>query len=339
MKRMILGLRMRVFMVRESLRLALAMWDDMRRYGRHSCTGFSRGRLRLGQTQGRMIATCHVIEKGLSMPDCRPRFGTAIVQSLHQLMRDYEEKGGSTCDPHFQSGLEVLEGYDLKHKELGVAVNDILTPALREDMRRWRRGCTIGHLGVLNFTRDSFFAEHEMAFPEFNESRHSCRHFDPTLEVEPERMQRAVQMALRSPSACNRQPARIYAVTDRASVEKCMGLHSGSRGFKHLIPSLLIVAARMDVFTGPGERYESYIDGGLFSMSLMLALHQQRLGCVPLNWSVTPGQDRRLKALVGIPDSENIVMILAIGHPAETFSIPQSSRRKLEEVLEFRKVR
>jgi len=188
---------------------------------------------------------------------------------------------------------------------------------------------------VLHFTRDSFFAGNQASFPEFNASRRSCRHFDPSIPVERPLIVEAVRMALRSPSACNRQPARVYAVTEKSAVERCMELHNGSRGFSHLIPALLIVSARMDVFTGPGERYESYIDGGLFSMSLMLALHYQRLGCVPLNWSVGPAQDRRLKALVGIPDSENVVMLLAVGQPADRFSIPQSARRKVDEVLQF----
>jgi len=85
-----------------------------------------------------MIATCHVLEKGLSMPECRPRFGAAMVTALHQLMRDYEAKGGSCCDPHFQSSLEALEGYASRHDVLKVDVTDILTEPIRKDMGRWR---------------------------------------------------------------------------------------------------------------------------------------------------------------------------------------------------------
>jgi len=336
MKRFISRLRLRLFMVKESLNLVLAGLDDMRRYGRHSCTGLARRRLRLGQIQGRMIATCHVLEKGLSMSECRPRFGSAMVASLHALMHDYTAAGGSCCDPHFQSSLEALEGYARKHKDLEVAIEDILTPAIREDMVRWHAACPVEHLGVLSFTRESFFARSDAPFPEFNDSRHSCRHFDPGATVDRQPLEQAVRMALRSPSACNRQPVRVYAVTGKALVERCMDLHNGSRGFSHLIPALLVVASRMDVFTGVGERYESYIDGGLFSMSLMLGLHHQKLGCVPLNWSVSPARDRQLKALLNIPDCENIVMLLAVGHPASAFAIPQSSRRRLDEVLTFR---
>lgn len=335
MKNWIHRLRLRAFMAREFLHLILAGWNDLRRYGRHSCTGFSRTRLKLGQTQGRMIATCHVLEKGLSMPEPRPRFGEAMVKSLHELMHAYASSGGSCRDPHFQSALEVLQGYAQRHAELGVNVDDILIPAIRKDMETWQTGCNIEHLGILHFTRDSFFSASDSIFPEFNASRHSCRHFDPSLPVERDRIECAVRMALRSPSACNRQPVRVYAITDKPAVDRCMALHNGSRGFGHLIPALLIVTARMDVFTGPGERNESYIDGGLFSMSLMLALHQQRLGCVPLNWSVVPRQDRKLKSLATIPDGENVIMLLAIGHPVERFSIPQSARRGLDEVLEF----
>ena len=190
--------------------------------------------------------------------------------------------------------------------------------------------------GVLPFTRETFFADADAPFAAFHASRHSCRHFDPSLTIDPARVQEAVRIAMRAPSGCNRQPWRVYFIRSKALLEKCLKLHSGSRGFNHLIPGLLIVSARIALYAGPGERNQTYTDGGLFCMSLMLGLHHQRVGCVPLNWSVRPEPDRQLKAVARIPASENILMLLGIGHPVERFAVPQSTRRDIEEVFVIR---
>lgn len=335
MNRIIQHLRYRAFMAKEYVQLAAAAWDDLRRYAKYSFTGFSRRRGQLGLIQGRLMASCHVLEKGLSMPECRALFGKAAVQTLYRFLLEYEAKGGQCSDPHFRSGLEALQGYIKKHQEMNVSVDDVITPAMRENLARWQADFVGPNPGVLSFTPETFFAEADAPFGIFCGSRHSCRHFDPSLPVDPVRIREAVRSALRTPSGCNRQPWRVHAITGKTLLERCVKLHGGSRGFNHLIPVLLIVSARIDVYGGSGERNQTYVDGSLFAMNLMLGLHHQRLGCVPLNWSVTPRLDRQLKAATGIPPSENILMLLGIGHPVEQFTVPQSTRRSLEEVLVF----
>lgn len=336
MNKSVQRLRYSAFMAREFVRLVTATWDDLRRYAKYSVTGFSRRRGQLGQIEGRLMAACHVLEKGLSMPESRPRFGEGAVRTLYGFLEEYEARGGQSCNPHFRSGLEALEGYLKKHQEIKVNVDDIITSVMLETMVRWKTEGAGPNPGVLSFTSETFFADADASFGVFGISRHSCRHFDPLLPVDPISIKEAVRVALRTPSSCNRQPWRVYAITSKPLVEQCLKLHHGSRGFNHLIPALAIVSARIDVYGGPGERNQTYVDGGLFAMSLMFAFHHQRLGCVPLNWSVTPELDRQLKAVTGIPPSENILMLLGIGHPVKHFVVPQSTRRSIEEVLIFR---
>lgn len=333
MKRIYRRVRYLAFKIKELFQLASACWNDMIRYARYSHTGFSRDDGRLGQLEGRLMAAGHVIEKGLSMPESRVRFGAASVAVLYDFLVEYQKKGGSCQSPCFQSGLEALEGYIKKHKELGVDIDDIVTLPMRENMARWTSGCSKPKPGVLSFTSETFFAEADSSFSAFHNSRHSCRHFDVSLPVDLALVENAVRIALRTPSGCNRQPWRVYSITNKSILQKCLELHSGSRGFKQLIPALLIISARIDVYAGPDERNQTYTDGGLFCMSLMLALHHQRVGCVPLNWSVRPNLDRQMKAVAGIPESENILMLMGIGHPVKCFTVPQSARRQVDEVL------
>ena len=84
-------------------------------------------------------------------------------------------------------------------------------------------------------------------------------------------------------------------------------------------------------FDGFKERNQAYIDGGLFSMSLMYALHHQELGCVPMCWLATNERDDAFRAEAGIQDNEVIMMLLGVGVPVAEFSAPASQRRLVED--------
>ena len=58
-----------------------------------------------------------------------------------------------------------------------------------------------------------------------------------------------------------------------------------------------------------------------------------RLGAVPLNWSVIPVSDKRLRKAGNLPNPESIVMLIGIGHPAGPTMMPISQRRQTGEIL------
>jgi nitroreductase len=86
-------------------------------------------------------------------------------------------------------------------------------------------------------------------------------------------------------------------------------------------------------FMNIGERNQGWIDGGMFSMQLLLALHAEGLGACPLNWSTDYKEDERFRAISVIPDHEIIMMFIAVGHLPDEFKIAQSARRPLSEIL------
>ncbi len=84
-----------------------------------------------------------------------------------------------------------------------------------------------------------------------------------------------------------------------------------------------------------GGRAQGWIDGGLFAMSLIYALHSQQLVSCALNWSKGREVDLRLKKRFRIPHSESIILLLAVGHPQESYEVAQSWRKPLEDVRFF----
>ena len=45
-----------------------------------------------------------------------------------------------------------------------------------------------------------------------------------------ESIEQAVELAKYAPSACNKQPVRIYVVFDKENVEKILDMQQGNRG-------------------------------------------------------------------------------------------------------------
>ena len=52
---------------------------------------------------------------------------------------------------------------------------------------------------------------------------------------------------------------------------------------------LLIIAMDLKAFVPAHERYQHWIDGGMFSMSIIYALHSLGLSSCCLNWSKLGG--------------------------------------------------
>src|SRR5690606_4137667 len=74
------------------------------------------------------------------------------------------------------------------------------------------------------------------------------------------------------------------------------------------------LAFELHCFLDPGERNQGWVEGGMFAMTFVLALHARGLASCCLNWAKDPESDQRMHALSGIPRSERIIMLLAIDH-------------------------
>jgi nitroreductase len=108
---------------------------------------------------------------------------------------------------------------------------------------------------------------------------------------------------------------------------------NGNRGFGDQAAYVLIVTTDIQSFTSVGERNQAWIDGGMFAMSLIWALHSLGLGTCCLNFCVEKETDTALRASAGIPDAQAVIMMLAVGALPAEFAVAQSPRKRLEEMI------
>ena len=76
-----------------------------------------------------------------------------------------------------------------------------------------------------------------------------------------------------------------------------------------------------------------YVDGGIYVMNLLYALHYYHIGACTLNWSVTPDTDHELKKILAIDETEAVVALIAIGHVPNEFKVAASHRLNVSSIM------
>lgn len=280
--------------------------------------------------EARIIMHYHVLEKGLTMPDRRLGFGAPMVLSLIALIDEFEHRFG--MDNHQVAyAVGVVKEYEDLHRSLGYDCS--------QNSDFWRRlhAFTGKHVHIPNsrqchYTRSQFYAAVNAPFEVLSASRHCVRNYSGK-EVSLRKIENAVTMALSTPSACNRNHARVHCVCDKKLAMTILELQGGNRGFGHLADKVLIVTTKTEYLIFERERKDDMINGGMFLMSLCLALYCQEVAYCILTWAVDPEKDRRMRRLVKLPDTENVVALLCIGEAPDEFDVAASPRRSLDEVL------
>jgi len=308
--------------------LALDCAYDFRRFLRNSAiqgTPASRERLR-----SRINVDYHKIEKGLSIESTRVGFGADGVRRLLRYLPEYERLYG--VDDVWNVALTNLFAYYEFNRKNGLDDTKLYRKLVRLMAVAGTYGGETGPGGIRATSRDEIQRAAKRDLTDFFASRHSIRNFAPG-EVDPELVRSAVRMAQRAPSVCNRQSAKVYVLRDEEEKRQALALQGGNRGFGDQADVVMIVTSDVTHFVSPGERNQCWIDGGLFAMSLVYALHSLGLGTCCLNWAKRRHVDRELKAATGIPESEAVIMMLAVGRLPDSLHVAQSPRKRLEEVL------
>ncbi len=293
-----------------------------------------------GDTQDKLAGLItigyHGLEKGMSLHAPRPMFGRKNVRTTYNLV--YRYVGAYGWDEVSGTALSVLEAYQAFN--LAAGHDD---PELEQKLASLRAqfgeaGKIAPAGGTKAVTRDEIWRQSKMDLAPFFAARSSIRDF-PDEPVSRDLIRQAVKMAQKTPSVCNRQAGRVHLFDDRKAIARLLQIQGGARGFSESVPMLLVISADISRFQSTGERYQGWIDGGLFAMSVIYALHSLGLGSCCLNWSKIPQDDRALVRAVPELESERVIMFLAVGHLPEKLNVPISNSPPIEEVLSVGQVR
>lgn len=315
-------------------RLTACYIYDLRRYYCAASKGsdsINIGRDQYIELRSWIAADTHKLEKGLSLKKPRPGFGRPVARRLFENMQDYVNAFGVDCT--IQIAVTVLLAYCRFNEEQGDDNHEFYTD-VRSVVAGYGENCEQSQLGgIMKVRRDIIWEQGRIpGIEQFFLSRYSIRNFSQE-PVSLDTVKRAIQIAQKTPSVCNRQSWKAYVFLDETSRKRILGCQHGNRGFGDLAGGVLVCTSDLSTFFGYGERNQAWIDGGMFAMSLVYGLHAVGLGSCCLNWSEEPKQDRYMREIAGIPDNEAVTMLIAIGNLPEEFNVAQSVRKPLEEVL------
>lgn len=282
------------------------------------------------QLQAVITKNYHGIEKGLALKEPRVGFGEKKINTLISNLSKYIDKYG--VDKITNIAFNVLFVYyefNLTHGHKDENLYKIILQ-LKNKISGIKEDCRQG--GVVEVTKHSILEKAQVNLPEFLESRYSIRDFAKD-EVDLRLIEKAVKMAQKTPSVCNRQSSKVYVFSSKEDKQKVLSYQNGNRGFGYQASKVLIVVSDLEHFIAVGERNQCWIDGGMYAMSLIYALHSLGLGTCCLNWSVESNVDLALKRTTEIKDSESIIMMIAVGHLPNKLKIAQSPRKTVEQVL------
>ena len=175
-----------------------------------------------------------------------------------------------------------------------------------------------------------------MDFLEIANARQSCRSYEETKAVEPEKLQKVLEAARLAPSACNGQPYTLTVCTGEKAKEVALLTRGmgGMNKFAVQAPVCIVISEAAYNRTAAlgakvkGNDYRS-IDIGIMTAYLTAEATAQGLSTCILGWL----DDEKIRAVCGTNSATRLVITL--GYAAEGDKLRPKKRKELGELVRF----
>lgn len=283
--------------------------------------------------EAKILRQTHVIEKGMSLSHPREKFGVQKALELLEFIDEFVECGYKIEDSiPVLNAIGVLKAYLAYHEEHGFKPENVL----KKFEKYLKYLLEKEKYGIIEVSKAELKKEAQGAFPEFFMSRHSVRQFsEQTIDVSD--IEKAVKLAMKAPSACNRQSCKAYFYRDKEVNKRLGELIAGNTGFDGEVQNYIVITSDMSAFYDLFERNQVYVDGGIFTMALVEALHYYGIAsCILQNGEYKERNLKFKEICKNIPENEKIILFIAIGYYKDHFTYAVSHRKNLDNVLIIR---
>lgn len=177
----------------------------------------------------------------------------------------------------------------------------------------------------------------EPTFSEVMKTRRSVRNYDASKTISQEEVRTLLAEIQEAPSWANQQPSRYYVAMTPEKADAVRELIGEGNKKNTAGASVFIVATfergRSGFFRGTpaneiGDGWGAY-DCGLSNAFLVLQARAMGFDTLIMGMRDADG----LRALLGIPDTETVMAVIALGYRADEPNRPE--RKNLDEVVRF----
>ena len=174
-----------------------------------------------------------------------------------------------------------------------------------------------------------------MNFTEIAETRYSCRGYDPSREVEQEKLDAILRTARLSPSACNGQPYHITVCRGDSAARVAKAVKGvGINKFADQAPVMIVISEmpyNKTAAIGAKLKKNDYrsIDIGILSVYITAEATAQGLGTCIIGWL----DSEKIKEICGVDGT--VRLVVSLGYPVDDVNIRAKKRKPLDELVSY----
>lgn len=195
-------------------------------------------------------------------------------------MDKYIELEYDKNDHRFQQAISVIKSYIDFHDNSNTNIDWVEN--IYKEYSRYLHTSNCNDGGFNTATKSSLPEFGAINFKELSENRHSIRDFGEE-NINKNDIIEVVNMATKTPSVCNRQGYKVYHIPDNSLLKQVLKIQDGLRGNGENLKDILLVKSSREYMIAANERNQTYIDGGMFLMTLIYALTFKNLATYTLN--------------------------------------------------------
>lgn len=265
----------------------------------------------------------HKIEKGLTLKPRRDYFGKKVIENIMQGTDTLIELAPNNKD--INNSLNVLKHYLDAHN--GSTKLDYIKSYLEKKISV----STISSPLIIN----PKISESDLnGYETVLKTRKSVRYYQDK-KIDTEDIIKSVELALLTPSVCNRQSWHVHFIQDKNIINQLISFQNGNTGFGKDIKNLIIITGDINSFLSPKERNQLWFDSGLFSMNLINSLHANNIASCFLNWCQDKKVSSKVQSILNIPKFEVPTVFVSLGYYEENTEVCHSPRKNIKECLKF----
>lgn len=287
----------------------------------------------------RTLMPCHTVEKGMALKNYEPGHGKKAVNEVLNRMSEFSQQDIINNYPFLECvsviscWLDIQETADVDVKlerarfeeQLnrfeGIEYSDFIKAA--EDM-----------VSGASFINKEYLLEKSHAqFADLAKNRHSIRAFS-NEEITREELMRVIKTASYAPSACNRQPVKVYTSLDADKNNTISKYVPGNKEFENDVPYYMIVTSNREYF-GDSEFCQWFVNGGIALAYITLSMFSEGIGSCIFQWPSNYPGECELKKLSGISEAESICGIIGYGKLPEKVKVIGACRKPVDDYLKI----
>lgn len=280
-----------------------------------------------------LLKLAHSLEKGMGLPSVKQGYGIDKAKKLLNGLEDYYKAHKDCTSFTYLEALKILSEYVSYQKKEGIPLGDIVERT--NDLVMGISGKVADNYSLISAGYDVVKKTdciNQFDFYEYIRNRHSIRDYDIQQSVSEEEIQQAIRIASLAPSACNRQPSKVYYSLNREQSKLVGNIIPGNRGYEDAVPYYAVITVDRSVFD-PTEMYQWFVNGGIFTAYFVEGLYSQNIGsCIfqfPFN---DPKRSSQMRQLINAEENEAICAVVSFGKYKESFKCLCAQRKSIAEI-------